>query len=204
MTEKPKRRVRKAKETRYREIVEAAAKVISEHGIDGASVSRIATEAGLTPGALYRHFKSRREILVAALHLMEERASNWVARSWNPDVHRHLEDMATDHATWAEAEFETFVRPVIMFLADSHADELTQERTERQLAVFSTLLSRVEEGQRQGSIRPDVPAEDVAWTMLIFAWARDYGRLMGVSEFVDPSLIRNWKRLLTLFATGTD
>ncbi|MFS0691350.1 ScbR family autoregulator-binding transcription factor [Streptomyces nitrosporeus] len=43
-------------------LIRAAAKVFAESGFAGASVSRIAEQAGLTLGAMYFHFRSKEEL----------------------------------------------------------------------------------------------------------------------------------------------
>src|SRR5207248_2812260 len=53
-------------ETRGR-LLEAAAELFAEHGIDGASVDAIADAAGRTSGALYGHFASKEGVLTALL-----------------------------------------------------------------------------------------------------------------------------------------
>jgi AcrR family transcriptional regulator len=45
------------------QIVNAAKKLIIKHGSEKLSIRAIAHEVGLTEGALYRHFKSKRDIL---------------------------------------------------------------------------------------------------------------------------------------------
>ena len=46
-------------------ILEAAMRAFAEQGYAGASVRRIADEAGMAPGLMYRHFESKREVLRA-------------------------------------------------------------------------------------------------------------------------------------------
>jgi len=53
-------------ETR-RDLLAAAIKVMSRRGCSGARVSEIAAEAGVTTGAIYRHFASRDDLLSAAI-----------------------------------------------------------------------------------------------------------------------------------------
>lgn len=195
------KRVRKTKTTRQREIAEATLRLVAEHGVDGATVSRIAAEVGLSRGALYRHFRNREEVLCAAMDLMEERALSWITRSWDADVCRHLERMVESHASWAASELDTFVRPVFKFVASSQDLDITRPMAERQLLVVAALIDLVEEGKRQGCIREDVPSEDVAWGLLMFGWAQDYGRLQGVGDLSEGPSVRNLKRLLASFRT---
>jgi AcrR family transcriptional regulator len=51
------------------QLLEAAAEVFSEQGYAGASISAIADRAGVTSGALYRHFESKADLL---LHVVEQ------------------------------------------------------------------------------------------------------------------------------------
>jgi AcrR family transcriptional regulator len=53
-------------------IIDAAAAMFDEHGFNGASLSDILTEAGVTKGALYFHFSSKEELAHA---LVEEQFS---------------------------------------------------------------------------------------------------------------------------------
>lgn len=55
-----------AEETRER-LRDAAARVFAEQGYEGARVSVIAREAGLTTGAIYAHYRSKAELLADAL-----------------------------------------------------------------------------------------------------------------------------------------
>jgi AcrR family transcriptional regulator len=51
-----------------RQILRAAMKLFSEHGLDGTSIRDIAEESGYTNPALYKHFASKEEL---AVHLFE-------------------------------------------------------------------------------------------------------------------------------------
>lgn len=44
-------------------LFEATVSVISEHGVDGITMDRVATAAGVAKGSLYRYFRSKRELL---------------------------------------------------------------------------------------------------------------------------------------------
>jgi len=55
-----------SQQTRER-IVVAAAAALREKGIDGVSIAEIMAEAGLTHGGFYAHFRSKEELVGAAL-----------------------------------------------------------------------------------------------------------------------------------------
>jgi AcrR family transcriptional regulator len=59
--------VRKLKESRQPEILDAALAVVAERGIDGLSMRAVAHRLGLTPMALYGYFRSKDELLDAVL-----------------------------------------------------------------------------------------------------------------------------------------
>ena len=48
---------------RQKQIIDAARKLIVKHGSEHLTVRRIAKEVGISEGAIYRHFKSKKEIL---------------------------------------------------------------------------------------------------------------------------------------------
>jgi TetR/AcrR family transcriptional repressor of nem operon len=70
-------------------LVRAASKLFRERGIDGVGVAEICKEAGLTHGALYAHFKSKDELVLAALSYgLDQVTSSMFAQTMNgmPDL----------------------------------------------------------------------------------------------------------------------
>src|SRR5438128_792309 len=66
------------------EIALVACRVVAQHGFDGASMVRIAHEAGYTTGMLAHYFDTKQDIIIAALRLIlrriEERLTQPAAR----------------------------------------------------------------------------------------------------------------------------
>lgn len=58
------------KDTKER-ILESALKLFAAYGYEAVSVSMIAGELGITKGALYRHYKNKRDIFGSILKRME-------------------------------------------------------------------------------------------------------------------------------------
>jgi len=50
-----------------RKLVKAATEVLGQHGVEGATIPRIAEHAGLTPGAIYRRFRDKDSLLEAVV-----------------------------------------------------------------------------------------------------------------------------------------
>src|ERR1051325_6509072 len=67
-----------------RKLLKAAAEVLGQHGVNGATIPRIARHAGLTPGAVYRRFKDKDALLETAilgiLERQEERLKCGITR----------------------------------------------------------------------------------------------------------------------------
>src|SRR5436309_3499556 len=83
-------------------LVEAAAEVFAEKGLQGASLDEIADRAGFTRGAIYSNFGTKEELLLAVLEWYGQRSleayvvasqeEEWEpsagARTWAEIVHR--------------------------------------------------------------------------------------------------------------------
>ena len=57
-------------------ILEAATRVLSEHGYDGASTNRIAKAAGVGNGSLYQYFPNKDAIVIAVLDRFADRLAD--------------------------------------------------------------------------------------------------------------------------------
>ena len=57
----------KAGPDRKAQIIQSAVGLMTEEGMAGATTARIAKQVGVTEPALYRHFKNKQAILLAAL-----------------------------------------------------------------------------------------------------------------------------------------
>ena len=102
MVRKVREHVRKSQQERREEILEATLQLMSEFGIEGTTVARIADAVGLTPGALYRHFESRAQVTLRSQQTSRGRALAWVESSRTPDVLHRLEELGNAQAAWAK------------------------------------------------------------------------------------------------------
>jgi AcrR family transcriptional regulator len=63
---------RQPTEVRRRQIADAALEIIARDGLGRFTTAAIAAEIGISEGALFRHFRSKAEIVEAAVELIEE------------------------------------------------------------------------------------------------------------------------------------
>src|SRR3954447_22844545 len=70
---------RKDTEKHRQQVIDGAATLVRERGVDGVNVGQLMGEAGLTHGGFYRHFASKDELVALALEkaLVDQR--EWVA-----------------------------------------------------------------------------------------------------------------------------
>ena len=75
--------IRKRQNTvlRRKQIINTLGKLIVQYGSENVTVRRLAEAVGVTGGAIYRHFKSKKEILLFLVDLIEESLIGDIQRS---------------------------------------------------------------------------------------------------------------------------
>jgi len=146
--------------TKRQEIADAALRIIGTRGIASLTMAVLAQELGVSPGAPFRHFASRDEILDAVTLRVEELVADSFPDPELPPLRRleHLFITRTAtvgrHAGIARLMFsEQFALAL-----PAPASERLQQLVKRTRA---TILEALREGVREGSIRQDVPVEDL-------------------------------------------
>jgi TetR/AcrR family fatty acid metabolism transcriptional regulator len=186
---------------RRREIAEAALVIMARHGYHGTSVERIARAVGISNSALYQHFRNREEVLVAATELLADRAHEWIVTAPGSTALERLDKIAQSHLPWAASSLESFVRPVFALVGVTERAREEPSTPRAVLRSYDLILPVVEEGQREGSIRSDVDPGDLAWAILMFAWAEDMALLSNIDEVTSKGVSRrNFARLLAAYA----
>jgi AcrR family transcriptional regulator len=145
-------------ETRRR-LLDAAARTFSKDGIRGATTREIAREAKVNEVTLFRHFKSKGQLLAAVIEngLMSELALMNVEASWAENLRENLARYAKHYYAHLE-EKEAFARA---FIAESR---VLPESMQTMIAnvvkpVRERLITIVKEAQQVGVVRPDLDVE---------------------------------------------
>jgi AcrR family transcriptional regulator len=112
---------RKKTLVRRRQIVSAARKLIVKYGSEHVTVRRIAKEIGVSEGAIYRHFRSKREILSL---LIDEIENTLIA-----DIENHYTETSGLHAL-----------QVLGHIINSHVSSV-QQRSGISFQVIAEIIS---------------------------------------------------------------
>lgn len=144
-------------------ILEAAMKQFIERGFSACSVEDITRAARVPKGSFYNHFKSKQSL---AAEIVTEYGKGTTDRSvlTNPRVPplaRLRKHFAALNKYFSSCKDGCLVGK---FMAEVSVDTpQIRESLRRVLSVWGTQLSSaIAEGQRQGSIRKDLPADDLA------------------------------------------
>ena len=171
---------------RKRQIVETTMALVGKYGIQGTTTSRIAAAVGVSEAALYRHFTSRSEILLAALDLVYERVFRVIgAADEAEDALERLRSIARYHSRILDSDAEGFVYPLFEFVAAPPETGLRDALAQRQRAAIEAIARIVEEGKVQGAVKPEVDSVQVAWELVGLYWTQDVSYLMGLTEHLE-------------------
>ncbi|SER32622.1 transcriptional regulator, TetR family [Lentzea xinjiangensis] len=140
-------------------LIDAATRLFAEKGYERVAVQEIVESAGVTKGAMYHYFGSKddllHEIYGRLLRLQTEHLEK-IAAADGPVVKR-LREAAIDVIV---TSIEDFDAAKVFFRSMNHlsADKQREVRAERR-RYHEKFRGLVEEGQRDGTFRADVPAD---------------------------------------------
>jgi AcrR family transcriptional regulator len=176
------KRIRVTKAERQEQIADVTLKLVAKYGVHGATISRIAAGVGVSRAALYKCYPNREAMLEAALDRLVRRVPKWIARSPGDTVFDHIIGMGDQFGTLGMSIFESFTRPWFQFVTAGGTGRLTQELAKRHLVFVRDFAVLVEQGKRDGSVREDVDSNLIAWSLMMWAWAADVARLIGLEQ----------------------
>jgi TetR/AcrR family transcriptional regulator len=166
--------VRKRQSTvlRRKQIIETLRKIIIKYGSEHVTVRTLAKEIGVSGGAIYRHFKSKREVLLFLVDYIEENLVGDIEKAYpikNPM--ELLGKISRDLLSSIEQ------RKGVSFLVIAEIISLGDKRLNRKISeVLNNFLGHIKqiilEGIKAGEIREDIDADMAATTF--------FGMLQGL------------------------
>ena len=152
---------------RHDQIAEAALDIVRSEGTKGLNVAAVAKRVGMVPSAVYRHFKNKSEIVDAVLQLIQNRLNENYRRIIQKDLEpvEKLNRLLTEHV---DLIGNNNAIPRIVF-----SEEVIGGMPDKQQQLYGIIQdvirnvsSIVTEGQEKGTIREDIPAENIAVAFL--------------------------------------
>lgn len=142
------------------EIMEAATHRISAYGIQNLTIKTLAEDIGLSEPALYRHFKSKNEILWSLLEYFKSEMENRIQSiPFNPS-----ETEGNKLRAIFNSQLQTFVnKPAIVsvIFAESifHFDEKLSHKVSEIMDMMQKLVKKnIDSGQKNGSYNTLIPS----------------------------------------------
>jgi TetR/AcrR family transcriptional regulator, fatty acid metabolism regulator protein len=148
---------RQRSDDKRRRILDAAVRVFSKKGFFASRVSDVASAAGIADGTVYLYFKSKDDILVS---LFDDVMSEHIAAAREEvrqaaDAPAKLRAIADHHLRLLGSKpelavvFQVELRQSTKFMALFTASWL--------MSYFALVEDAIASGQREGTIRPDLP-----------------------------------------------
>lgn len=188
---------RESTQVRQKQIVSAARKLIVRHGSEHVTVRRMAKEIGVSEGAIYRHFRSKSDILAFLVDDIEGTLIGDIERNHASDVDslRALENIMVDHISSIEQ------RKGVSFQVIAEIVSLGDKKLNKQIyAVIDKYLDRIkailEDGIKGGIIRPEIDTDAAA--MLFFSMTQGLVNIWALSQY-NFNLQHKYKDIWNIF-----
>ena len=165
--------------TRKEQIVNAARKLVIKCGSENVTIRRIAGEVGVSEAAIYRHFKSKREILYLLVESIEINLISDLESQNRPEYGR-LENVLLNHLSALEMRrgisFQVIAE--IISLGDKKLNNRIYQTIKKNIARFKELLlTEVEKGEVRGDI--DIEAAAV----ILFSIVQGLSNIWTLSNY---------------------
>ncbi len=159
---------RKKTEVRQQEIIEAVQRLIFKHGSEHLTVKRIAAEVGISEAAIYRHFKSKKSILLFLVNHIEDVLLGDISRGESSDETVTLETIEKtiqNHFSAIDSRKGLAFQVIAEII--SLGDKSLNKKASLMINTYiSKLMELLAAGVKSGSVRQDLDLE--ASAILLF------------------------------------
>jgi len=145
---------------RQKEIIKASLEIIAENGIQSLTIKNLSKKIGLVESAIYRHYESKTQILIAILDTITgetklndgqevESIISFIEKRFKNHFLTFTENPALVSVVFAEDLFQN--EPLLV--------EKTKAKVEKSISEMAKLIKV---GQQKGEIRNDIDYEQVS------------------------------------------
>lgn len=152
---------RKPSKIRREQIVNIIRRIISSKGIEDVTISEIAKHMGTTKGAIYRHFKSKKDILNLLLENIEETLMDVIDKSADKDPIQYLKNILLNQLALAKNRRKTSLVVILgaMQFSDPSIRKKISQLIEKYLRRIEEILSKaVRSGMVKSELNPKTSA----------------------------------------------
>jgi AcrR family transcriptional regulator len=152
---------------RQSEIIQAAIKLIGEGGIQALTIKNLSSEIGVAESALYRHFKSKTEVLSTLLDFLGN-----IIVSHYESVNALKAGSFVKIKKMISGQLKLFAENppyALVILSDGlykNEKELHDKIFQIMQKARSTFINIIEEGQKAGEIRNDIASDQIAFVIM--------------------------------------
>lgn len=173
---------KKKTELRQQQIVEAARKLIIKHGSEHLTVRKIAKEVGISEAAIYRHFKSKRDILFFLADHVSSILFNGIDRAAarNCASLETIDEILKNHLSNIEQKKGTFFQ-IIAEIISFGDKKLNKKVTESIESYIDRLKGFLSEGIELGHVRKDIDLDATA--TLLFGMIQGLVNIWALSNY---------------------
>jgi TetR/AcrR family transcriptional regulator, fatty acid metabolism regulator protein len=166
---------------RKEQIIDVALDLVAEYGVTGATINRIASNAGMTPPALYAHFANRKEILLAAVDVLIQKRTAFHRLASKGTALERLREIGLRHSEFVGSGDDKSVLALFEFIVAPPQEGLRDTLGDKMLLLMEEIAEVVRDGQKEGSILGDVDPLQVAGMIVSRAWTEDIAQLIGIA-----------------------
>ncbi|WEX77573.1 TetR family transcriptional regulator [Sinorhizobium numidicum] len=169
------RRTKADAEATRKKILSAAERVFYEKGVSNTSLEEVASEAGVTRGAIYWHFANKTDLFLALYDAVPLPQEDMIAREIETEAFDTLAIVEKATSDWLEmlAKDEQRQRILAIMLRCDYDNDMSavlvrqKEIDERHNATLELAFTRaLERGQLQESWTPPSAARALHWMMM--------------------------------------
>jgi len=191
---------------RRHQILVAASHVFSKRGVQAATMGEVASEAGISPGLIYRYFPSKDDLVACA---MSESSQDLEAR-WHEAPVNHPdplgEFLALSAQTFGALEDPEEQRHTVMYVEqhlnaarDGDPAALAEVRANHE-AITHKIQLRLDAARRAGQLHPDADTKAMAQVAVDFYWGTRM-RLMAMPDArIGPAVRAFMKMMASAYA----
>jgi AcrR family transcriptional regulator len=185
---------------RRKQIVSAARKLIVKYGSENVTVRRMAEEIGVTEGAIYRHFKSKKDILLLLIDDIEDTLIEGIKMSDQGELDslEVLDKIINLHISSIEQRkgitFQVIAE--IISLGDKNLNKKVAEVINKYIDSIQDILA---EGVKSGIIRSDIDLNAAA--KLFFSMTQGLVNIWALHQY-DFNLEHEYAPMWQVFLKG--